>query len=129
MRPSGKPLLCWRRGQGNHHAIEHTEGGGARMGLPTAAQIHRHDQFFQQYMVALASVALAGHELYGRGAVIVNEVDQTMRYQGGGRWAVRGRRWQRERLWVTRYDPDQQMIIIINNLEGNHSSYFLGLPV
>jgi hypothetical protein len=98
------------------------------MGLPTGVQLQRHHQFIQQHIAELGAIAMAGYAVDGPGAVIVNEADQTLRYQGGGRRAFRGKRWRREASWIARYDPEQLMIII-NTFEVDHASYFMGLPV
>jgi hypothetical protein len=99
------------------------------MGLPTPAQIQRHQAFIQEHLLTLGTLAWAGYQVYGRGAVIVHEADQTIRYQGGGRRAFFGKRWQREARWVTRYDSEQLMMIVMNTLEGDHASYLMGLPM
>ena len=98
------------------------------MGFPHPEQFSRHNDFISEYGPDLAAMALAGYEVYGHGAVIINEAGQTMRYQGGGARAFAGKRWRKEAAWVRTHDPDVMMVIIVNCPEGTHASYLMKMP-
>lgn len=98
------------------------------MPVPHPEQFRRHDAFLHEHRADLVSTALAGYEVYGRGAVIVDEPEQTMRYQGGGGGSFAGKRWRKESAWVRLYDPETMAVIIFNTPEGNHASYLMRMP-
>jgi hypothetical protein len=98
------------------------------MGFPHPEQFSRHNDFISEHGPDLVAMALAGYQVYGRGAVIIYEAEQTMRYQGGGARAFAGKRWRKEAAWVRMYDPEVMMVIIFNCPEGTHVSYLMKMP-